>query len=119
MKIAISASALALALAACGGGGSKEATGADGGAGSATVTVKAFQFKPNPAQIRARSRVMWVNGDDTTHTITAGAPDEKSPGFDGKLEGPGAQFSHAFREPGTYPYFCSVHTSMTGEVTVA
>jgi plastocyanin len=30
----------------------------------------------------------------------------------------GATFEFTFDEPGTYPYFCSIHPSMTGTVEV-
>jgi len=28
------------------------------------------------------------------------------------------RFSHTFDKPGTYPYYCSLHPKMTGQVVV-
>jgi plastocyanin len=34
------------------------------------------------------------------------------------MDGRGKSFSHAFDQPGRYPYFCSQHETMTGTVVV-
>ena len=49
----------------------------------------------------------------TDHTVTA-----DSGLFGGGSLAPGAAFSHTFRAAGTFRYHCSIHTYMTGTITV-
>jgi plastocyanin len=74
---------------------------------------------PKDLMIKVGTKVTWTNQDQILHTATSGAtpgtPDGK---FDGPMDGVGQSFSFTFSEPGTYPYFCSRHTSMTGTVVV-
>jgi plastocyanin len=83
------------------------------------VTVKQFQFTPAELVVRTGTKVTWTNQDDILHTATSGAtpgtPDGK---FDGTMDGAGKSYSFTFDQPGTYPYFCSRHNSMTGTVVV-
>ena len=64
------------------------------------------------------TKVTWTNKDTTKHTITSGKDGTKDSKFDGPLaEAPGT-FSFTFADAGTYAYFCSIHKSMVGTVTV-
>jgi plastocyanin len=97
----------------------------DGGSTTATteaaeqvVQVKLFQFQPQRVQVDVGTTVVWANGDDTVHQPTSGKPDAIDPLFDVTIDGVDATGSFSFDEPGTYPYFCQLHTSMTGEVVV-
>lgn len=101
--------AAALALAACGGDETEPAA----------VTVKVFRFDPSPLEVEAGTDVTWTNQDDIDHTVTAGKPDAETGEFDGPLPRKGPTFSFTFEQPGAYPYFCSVHPSMLGEIRVA
>jgi plastocyanin len=61
--------------------------------------------------------VTWSNKDGTTHHVASGT----SPTSDGKFDGAvaaGATFSLTFNDAGTFTYFCSIHPSMTGTITV-
>jgi plastocyanin len=58
--------------------------------------------------------VTWTNRDDVPHNIVSREQKFKSPVLDTD-----EQFSHTFDTPGTYPYFCSIHPKMTGQVVVA
>jgi plastocyanin len=84
-----------------------------------TVTVKLFQFQPQTIEVPTGTKVVWANGDDTVHEPTSGAPGAIQPTFDVTLEGQGATGSFTFDQPGTYSYFCQLHTSMTGTVVVS
>ena len=88
-------------------------------AGSASgVTVQLFQFKPGQIEVRAGARVAWTNQDDITHTVTSGTPEQRDGRFELALDGRGATGAVTLGTPGTYPYFCSRHQSMRGEIRV-
>ena len=60
----------------------------------------------------AGASISITNDDSANHTVTAddGAFDLEAPaGETVELVAPG---------PGTYPYHCSIHSSMTGSLTV-
>ncbi|MCH7738286.1 MAG: hypothetical protein IH872_12905 [Chloroflexi bacterium] len=62
--------------------------------------------------------VTWTNLDGVSHTSTSGVP----PNFDGVFDAPrlskNGTFSYTFNSPGTFPYWCRVHPSMTAVITV-
>jgi plastocyanin len=84
----------------------------------ASAAIRVFQFQPGVLAIRAGTRVTWTNEDDITHTVTSGLPGSPDGRFDVRLIGKGTSGSARFSEPGVYPYFCTRHQSMRGEVVV-
>jgi len=88
-----------------------------GGAG-ASAAIRVFQFQPGALVVRAGTRVTWTNEDDITHTVTSGLPESPDGRLDLHLTGKGTSGSASFSEPGAYPYFCTRHPSMRGEVLV-
>ncbi|HET8564725.1 MAG TPA: plastocyanin/azurin family copper-binding protein [Candidatus Binatia bacterium] len=83
-----------------------------------TVTIQTFQFKPPKLDVKAGTKVTWINEDDIRHTVTSGSPEKKDARFDAPLAGKGTSFSFTFSQPGTYSYFCDRHEHMRGEVQV-
>jgi plastocyanin len=77
-------------------------------------------FDPNPIQISAGESVTWTNNDNEIHDVTSGNDGEEGMGqeFASSTLSSGKSFSHKFDKAGTYPYFCSFHESMTGQVIV-
>lgn len=68
----------------------------------------------------AGTTLVFENLDSTTHTVTAGTREAPDPGrFDVEL-GPGDTAAWAFDAPGTYDYFCALHSGsgMTGQIRV-
>ena len=61
----------------------------------------------------AGTTVTWTNHDDVPHTVTATDKSYSS----GALDTDGT-FSHQFKTPGTYAYFCSLHPTMTARIIV-
>jgi hypothetical protein len=59
--------------------------------------------------------VTWTVTDTATHTVTS-----TDGGFtsSGSLSGSGATYSVTFPTAGTYPFRCSIHTMMTGTISV-
>ena len=77
------------------------------------VAIAGFAFKPAQLTIKAGDTVTFVNNDDETHTATA-----MDRTFDSGHLDRNARFSYTFTKPGTYPYHCLIHTSMTGTIAV-
>src|SRR3569623_1115724 len=87
---------------------------------SATITIDIsnFAFAPQSKTINVGDTVMWMNSDSTSHTSTSGPPGSPSGTWNSGLLAPGQSFSFTFNSAGTFPYFCAVHTFMTGTITV-
>jgi plastocyanin len=120
LHAALIAAVATLSLGACGGG---EEPAKDG---ASHVAVKTFIYRPSNLVVSTGTTVTWRNEDQADHTVTSGTranPDSAGKpdgGFDGKLRESGGTFSHTFTKPGTYEYFCALHTGggMTAKVTV-
>jgi plastocyanin len=78
------------------------------------VAIKDFAFNPQTIQAKVGDSITWTNQDSTAHTVTL---DDKS--VDSGNVAPSATFSHAFTAAGTFTYHCSIHTNMTGTITVS
>ena len=81
--------------------------------GTATIEISDFAFGPQELTVQAGTVVTWANEDGVGHSIKSGDGSFDSPDF-----GQGETFSFTFNEPGTYPYVCGIHDSMTGTVVV-
>ena len=79
-----------------------------------SVTIAGMQFQPATIRVKAGEEVTWRNTAAMPHTVTGRE--------DGKLSSArlnqGSMFSHTFKQPGTYTYYCALHPSMTGTVIV-
>lgn len=90
------------------------ATGAAGPQATAvTAKIADFAFSPEPITVKAGGTVTWTNDDPFAHTVKA-----KDATFDSADLVEGATFRHTFSQPGSYPYICGIHNSMTGTVVV-
>jgi plastocyanin len=78
-----------------------------------TVSIDNFSFEPTTITVAPGTTITWVNHDDVPHTVTA---DNK--GFASTALDTDGRYSRRFTTPGTYRYFCALHTHMTGEVVV-
>jgi plastocyanin len=83
-----------------------------------TVAIRTFQFRPAPLVIPMGTRVIWLNGDDIEHTVTAGIPDTATGGFHGIMKTQDATFAFTFGRAGTFSYYCDRHHFMRGEIRV-
>jgi plastocyanin len=83
---------------------------------SISVIIQNFAFNPPNIVVPPGTTVTWVNADRAPHTVTATDP---AGAFDSGTLQPGQSFSFTFTQPGTtYAYYCAIHPSMTGTVTV-
>ncbi|MGH9991998.1 MAG: plastocyanin/azurin family copper-binding protein [Nitrososphaera sp.] len=91
--------------------------------GSSTLTDKAYS--PNPVEINVGDTVIWTNQDPIPHTATSGTSPDPNGMFGGNAESGGTILtkgntqSHTFTEAGEFPYFCTLHPTMSGMVKVA
>jgi plastocyanin len=82
-----------------------------------SVNIQNFAFDPPNITVAPGTTVTWVNNDSAPHTVTATDP---AGAFDSGTLQPGQSYSFTFTQPGTtYAYYCAIHPSMTGTVTVA
>jgi plastocyanin len=78
-----------------------------------SIMIENYKFAPQMPEIPAGTTVTWTNKDIIPHTVAA---------TDGRFMSPtigrGDSFSVTFDQPGVYPYLCTFHTSMKGQITV-
>ncbi len=79
----------------------------------AEVKIDNFSFGPQTVTVPVGGTVTWTNRDDTPHTVvsTDGV-------FKSKVRDTDEKFSYTFTKAGKYPYYCSVHPKMTGQIIV-
>ena len=82
------------------------------------VTVLIQNFRHENLSIPVGTTVTWIQKDPTTHTTTSGTPSVPSDVWDSGFLDQNEEFPFTFTEPGVYEYFCEIHTSMLGIVTV-
>ena len=104
---------LGLLLAACNSGGDKPDPPDSNSGLDSKIEMANFAFAPTQLTIPVGTTVTWKNTDDATHTSTSGDEAWQS----GRLAA-GEQFSFMFDEAGEFTFFCSIHPSMTGTITV-
>jgi plastocyanin len=101
------------------------ALGAAAPAFAADVTIKNFAFTPDTITVAQGDTVTWhYAGPDTNHSVTSDPGQADS--WDSDPSGPpssvthppGSVFSRMFNTPGTFTYFCKVHSNMHGKVVV-
>lgn len=93
----------------------KSAASIAGSSRRATVSIENFKFTPRELSVSVGDTVAWVNRDDVPHTVTS--KDDPST-FDSRALDTDDKYSFTFTKPGTYSYFCKVHTHMTGSIIV-
>src|SRR6266404_1748340 len=83
------------------------------GGDSASVTIDNFSFTSATLTVPVGTTVTWVNHDDIPHTVVSTEQKFKSKALDTD-----ESFSFTFNDPGSYPYFCSLHPKMVAKVIV-
>ena len=80
-----------------------------------SVSINNFKFSPSSITVKKGTTVTWTNNDSVGHTVT------ETDGKDGPKSSDlnqGQSFSFTYNTVGTFKYHCSIHTNMTGSVTV-
>lgn len=78
------------------------------------IEIKDFHFQPMTLTVPAGTRVVFINRDDEPHTVAS--TDGKFP--KSKALDTGQEYAVALAAPGDYGFFCTVHPTMTGKITV-
>jgi plastocyanin len=80
---------------------------------SIAAVVQDFMFRPARVEIAAGTTVVWTNGGQVIHTVSA----EDGSFHSGPIEA-GERVGITFSRPGTFPFHCTPHPFMRGEVVV-
>jgi plastocyanin len=78
-----------------------------------TIVVEKFLFAPKEITVAPGTRVIWVNKDETPHTVSS-----KEAPFTSKALDTNDQYSFTFDKAGDFNYFCTLHPFMVGTVHV-
>jgi plastocyanin len=79
------------------------------------IVIDNFAFEPATLTVPRGTRVTWVNRDEEPHTVVSA---DKELRFKSQALDTNDKFSFVFDKPGSYKYFCSVHTHMVGTIEV-
>jgi plastocyanin len=80
---------------------------------TAEIKIDNFSFGPATITVAAGTTVTWINRDDIPHKVVSNDDVFRSNVLD--TDG---KFSYTFSKAGAYPYFCSLHPKMTGQIVV-
>jgi plastocyanin len=113
---------ISLALTACSPPFGGNCTPKGGSSGTAATTVNVVSdsqnvgaYAPKDISVQAGQAVSWSWQDQgNQHSVSA-----NDGSFESCLHNVGYVFTVAFAKPGTYAYRCSIHSQMTGQITVA
>lgn len=79
------------------------------------VSIQSMAFSPSSITVKKGTTVTWNNNDSVPHTVTE-SDGQTGPGS--QTLNPGQTYSFTFNGTGTFPYHCTIHSFMTGTVTV-
>jgi plastocyanin len=82
-------------------------------ADSIFVSAGTSSFQPGELDVLAGDNVIWRNNSQKTHNVKSEAA-----GYNSGRFGPRTAVAHVFPAPGTFPYVCTIHDGMTGEIGV-
>ncbi len=86
--------------------------------GANEIFIQGMAFSPSNKTISIGTTLKWTNKDGVNHTVTSGIPGAPSGLFDsGNLSSNGT-FNFIFSQVGTFKFYCKIHSSMTGTITV-
>jgi plastocyanin len=82
-------------------------------AATVDINIAKFAYGPKEITIAPGTKVVWINHDETPHTVTSTDKSFGSKGLDTD-----DKFEHTFASEGDFSYICTVHPFMTGVVHV-
>ena len=119
--VAVAVVAAVALVSGCGGGGgatasapaSSPAPASSSGTGS-TIAISDFKFSPATLTVRPGARINVTNEDSAPHTVTA----DDGQSFDSGTLQQGASKTITAPRTGRYPFHCTVHPFMKGQLVV-
>jgi plastocyanin len=78
-----------------------------------SIAIEKFAFAPKEITVAPGTKVVWINHDETPHTISA-----PGNGFVSKAMDTDDRVEYTFASEGDFSYFCTLHPFMTGVVHV-
>ncbi|GAC1656911.1 MAG: hypothetical protein NVS4B7_01490 [Ktedonobacteraceae bacterium] len=75
-----------------------------------------YAFEPATLTVKVGTEVIWSNNSNAPHTVSSdmGLFDTSNPlGIN-----PSQTYAFTFTKPGSYSYYCNIHTYMTGKIIV-
>jgi len=83
------------------------------------VSIVSNIFNPANRSVQAGTTITWTNNDTVPHTVTSGTPQNPTPNiFDSGSIPPRGTFQHTFSQAGSFAYYCTLHPTMTAQITV-
>lgn len=79
------------------------------------IDIVGFAFSPDNLTINVGDSVVWTNQDAASHTATS---DDGGATFDSGTLTQSQSWGMTFTTPGSIPYHCGIHPSMTATLTV-
>jgi plastocyanin len=76
------------------------------------VAIQGLLYVPETLTVRPGDVVVWTNKDPFPHTVTAAGAFDSGPIAAGKT------WRFTVKKTGSYPYLCTLHTTMTGTLRV-
>jgi plastocyanin len=106
-RLYLGVAALAIATTAC---ATEESAVPTPSVEGPAVAVRDYEFEPASLPVEAGDTVTWVWEGRASHDVVGG-------GFESTEQSSGT-FRHAFEQPGTYAYECTIHPGMEGSIVV-
>ncbi|MBS3075628.1 CHRD domain-containing protein [Candidatus Pacearchaeota archaeon] len=78
------------------------------------IEIRNFSFIPDELRIAEGDKVIWINMDSASHTVTSDNGTELNSGIISN----GGSYSHVFNNEGDFKYHCQLHPSMHGKIEV-
>jgi plastocyanin len=82
-------------------------------ADSVFVSAGTSSFSPSNLDVLVGDTVIWRNTSLKTHNVQA-----ETAGYDSGRFGPRSAVNHVFPATGVFPYVCTIHDGMTGQIGV-
>jgi plastocyanin len=83
-----------------------------------TIVIDGMRFIPQTSEVKPGDTVIWRNKDPFPHTVTATATATKGGGPASPAIAAGASWRFKAGKPGTYPYLCTLHRTMSATLVV-
>ena len=80
---------------------------------STRITIIDYAFEPAEQAITTGDSITWQNDGQEPHNVVDAGGAWESPALDS-----GKTYTFLFTTPGIYTYYCTIHSDMSGTITV-